>query len=49
MPTAAPPLPPLPPPNIPPIDPMTGRWTVPWYEWMKQMEIVLRQVRSEIP
>lgn len=49
MATTAPVVLPTPEPNVVLIDPQTGRATQHFYDWLKRMEIVLRQVRSEIP
>lgn len=49
MATDAPPVIPVPAPDVVLIDPQTGRATREMYDFLKRLEVVLRQVRSEIP
>lgn len=49
MATDAPVVLPVPSADVVLIDPETGRATKAFFDWLKRIEIVLRQVRSEIP
>lgn len=46
--TASPKLPPLPSHTVPVTDPKTGIVTPDWYSWLKLVDTILRQVRTEV-
>jgi len=49
MPTASPKIPPLPAPSVPVVDENTNQFTKIWYEYIRALDQIMRQVRSEIP